>query len=130
MFTDEDGIRMKKLFSLRDERGLNPTEQKELEELIARWEKAYFKNVKTTAASDINLMPIVLLSMVNIERRRGREKWGEVDTNPNILLNAAVEELGEVAHAINHQEGVGIVIQEIAETIGVLSRLYDMYMTL
>lgn len=61
------------------------------------------------------------------EEERGREKWGKVDKNPSILLNAATEELGEVAHAINHQEGAAVVMQEIAETVGILSRLYSMY---
>lgn len=66
-----------------------------------------------------------LLNKVLNEEKRGQEKWGEVDRSPAILLNAATEELGEVAHAINHNEGEAIIIQEIAETIGVLSRLYD-----
>jgi len=60
------------------------------------------------------------------EEQRGLEKWGMADRSPEILLNAAVEELGEVAHAINHNEGKGVIQQEIAEAIGVLSRLWDM----
>ncbi|GAI65063.1 unnamed protein product, partial [marine sediment metagenome] len=48
------------------------------------------------------------------------------DKSPSILLNAATEELGEVAHAINHVEGRDRIVQEIAETIGILSRLHDM----
>lgn len=67
-----------------------------------------------------------LRKMVEAEERRGIAKWGEVDKEPSILLNAAVEELGEVAHAINHDEGPEKAIQEIAETMGILSRLYDM----
>lgn len=67
-----------------------------------------------------------LLSRVQAEERRGKEKWGHIDTSPAILLNAATEELGEVAHAINHEEGKDKTAQEIAEAIGVLSRLYDM----
>lgn len=68
----------------------------------------------------------ILLNKAIEEEERGREKWGSTDTSPEILLNAAIEELGEVAHAINHNERVNAIIQEIAETIGVLSRLYDM----
>jgi len=64
--------------------------------------------------------------MVNQEEARGRKKWGDTDKSPEILLNAATEELGEVAHAINHAEGKEATQQEIAETIGILSRLYEM----
>lgn len=71
-------------------------------------------------------MQQILLTKVLEEERRGEEKWGDVDKSPTILLNAATEELGEVAHAINHDEGVAAITQEIAETIGVLSRLYNM----
>ncbi|MBA7547252.1 hypothetical protein ES705_39660 [subsurface metagenome] len=67
-----------------------------------------------------------LLQMVVQEEVRGTAKWGGVDKSPSILLNAATEELGEVAHAINHEEGSERISQEIAETMGVLSRLYDM----
>jgi len=70
-----------------------------------------------------------LVRKINIEINRGKEKWGRTDTNPGALLNAATEELGEVAHAVNHEEGFEVVTQEIAEAMGVLSRLYDMYMT-
>lgn len=69
-------------------------------------------------------MNVTLLRMVEVEESRGEAKWGEVDKDPTILLNAAIEELGEVAHAINHNEGVENASQEIAEAIGVLSRLY------
>lgn len=68
----------------------------------------------------------ILSEAVAKEEVRGYQKWGGVDTSPVILLNAAVEELGEVAHAINHNEGPENVVQEIAETIGILSRLFDM----
>ncbi|GAI60843.1 unnamed protein product [marine sediment metagenome] len=71
-------------------------------------------------------MDVSLIRRVEIEERRGIAKWGKVDRSPEILLNAATEELGEVAHAINHNEGVENISQEIAEAIGVLSRLYDM----
>lgn len=67
-----------------------------------------------------------LLQMVIQEEVRGIAKWGSVDRSPSMLLNAATEELGEVAHAINHDEGKDAVAQEIAETIGILSRLYNM----
>ena len=71
-------------------------------------------------------MRYALIKKVKEEMARGIEKWGETDDSPDILLNAAVEELGEVAHAINHDEGIEVVQQEIAETIGVLARLYEM----
>jgi NTP pyrophosphatase (non-canonical NTP hydrolase) len=71
-------------------------------------------------------MDASLIKRVEIEERRGIAKWGKVDRSPEILLNAATEELGEVAHAVNHNEGVENISQEIAEAIGVLSRLYDM----
>jgi len=67
-----------------------------------------------------------LIQMVVQEEVRGTAKWGTTDKSPSILLNAATEELGEVAHAINHDEGKDAVAQEIAETMGILSRLHDM----
>jgi len=60
------------------------------------------------------------------EEERGREKWGSVDRTPVDLMIAIQEEIGEVAHAINHNEGADKVRQEIAETVGILSRLWDM----
>lgn len=60
------------------------------------------------------------------ESKRGIVKWGEIDKTPGILLNAALEELGEAAHAINHDEGPEDAQHEIIETIGVLVRLYWM----
>lgn len=71
-------------------------------------------------------MRFELIKKVKQEMVRGVEKWGETDDSPDILLNAAVEELGEVAHAINHDEGIETIQQEIAETIGILARLYEM----
>ena len=67
-----------------------------------------------------------LIDSIAVEEERGIAKWGETDKDSTILLNAATEELGEVAHAINHKEGVMNIHQEIAETMGILSRLYDM----
>jgi len=67
-----------------------------------------------------------LIQMVIQEEVRGMAKWGSTDRSPSILLNAATEELGEVAHAINHKEGVLAIQQEIVETMGILSRLYEM----
>jgi len=67
-----------------------------------------------------------LKDMIDKEVKRGLEKWGKVDTSPQVFLNAALEELGEVAHAINHNEGVGVIVQEIAETMGILTRLFYM----
>lgn len=67
-----------------------------------------------------------LIKMVEEEEGRGLRKWGVVDRTPEVLLNAAAEELGEVAHAINHGEGLEAVQQEVAETIGILSRLWVM----
>lgn len=67
-----------------------------------------------------------LKEAIEAEVRRGIEKWGKTDTSPEILLSAAVEELGESAHAINHDEGKDKAQQEIVETMGVLVRLYWM----
>ncbi|GAH65905.1 unnamed protein product [marine sediment metagenome] len=67
-----------------------------------------------------------LKEAIEAEVRRGIEKWGKTDTIPEILLSAAVEELGESAHAINHDEGKEKAQQEIVETMGVLVRLYWM----
>jgi len=67
-----------------------------------------------------------LIDKIAVEEERGIFKWGETDKDSSILLNAATEKLGEVAHAINHNEGVRNIRQEIAETMGILSRLYDM----
>ena len=71
-------------------------------------------------------MEKVLIKMVEAEEKRGRAKWGAVDKDPISLLIAALEELGEVAHAINHIEGSEKITQEVAETIGILSRLFIM----
>jgi len=68
-----------------------------------------------------------LLIKVNNEIARGFEKWGHVDKTPQDYMIAAQEELGEIAHAINHREGVNQVRQEIAEVIGILNRLYEAY---
>jgi len=54
------------------------------------------------------------------------KKWGHNDRTPSDLLCALVEEAGEVAHAINHNEGKDQLNQEIVEAIGILSRLYNM----
>jgi len=67
-----------------------------------------------------------LIGKIIVEEERGVAKWGSVDTDPTYLLNAAIEELGEAAHGINHSEGRDRIQQEIAETMGVLSRLYTM----
>lgn len=62
-----------------------------------------------------------LIEKVNEEMARTKGQVG-----PDILLNSAVEALGEVAHAINHNEGLESVKREIVVAIGVLARLYDM----
>lgn len=67
-----------------------------------------------------------LIERVDREIKRAVAKWGEHDQIPDNLISAAVEELGETAHAINHNEGLERTQQEICETIGVLARLYDM----
>lgn len=64
---------------------------------------------------------------VKIEEARGKGKWGKVDRTPPDLMIAIQEEIGEVAHAINHHEGHKAVRQEIAEAVGILSRLYEMH---
>jgi len=60
------------------------------------------------------------------EEGRGKAKWGQVDKTPQDLMIAIQEELGEVAHAINHNEGRNIIQQETVETVGLLSRLFNM----
>lgn len=72
------------------------------------------------------MIPAELIKQVNLEIGRGTVKWGAVDKDPPALLNAAIEELGEVAHAINHAEREEVIQQEVAETIGILVRLYKM----
>lgn len=67
-----------------------------------------------------------LIEMAEREEVRGKAKWGNTDTDPIVLLAAATEELGEVAHACFHDEGADRVTQEIAEVMGILSRLHDM----
>lgn len=67
-----------------------------------------------------------LRTHIDQEVARGFAKWGTTDTSREILLNAATEELGEVAHAINHNENYRRIQQEIAEVMGVLARLYEM----
>ena len=71
-------------------------------------------------------MDLKLIGKVILEEERGEKEWGAIDKTPGILLNALTEEVGEVAHAINNDEGQAKIQQEIAEAIGVLSRLYDM----
>lgn len=67
-----------------------------------------------------------LIKVVDQEIARGIKKWGGADRSPEVLLNAATEELGKVARAYNHGEGIERLQQEIAECIGVLVRLYEM----
>ena len=68
----------------------------------------------------------ILVQNINEEIKKGIAKWGATDTTPDRLLAAATEELGEVAHAINHSESIGRIRQEITEVMGILARLYDM----
>lgn len=71
-------------------------------------------------------IPQELIDKVDNEMDRAIAKWGEHDQIPDNLISAAVEELGEAAHAFNHNEGKEKAQQEIVEAIGVLVRLYDM----
>lgn len=71
-------------------------------------------------------MSYSLRRRIEAEMEVAIKKWGDTDRTPEILLNAATEELGEVAHAINHKEGVAVIRQETVEAIGVLVRLYNM----
>lgn len=71
-------------------------------------------------------MNIALIRMVKQEEQVAIEKWGQYDKTPELLLAALLEESGEIAHAINHDEGLDKINQEIIETIGILSRLYNM----
>ena len=73
-----------------------------------------------------NYISLELKESIEAEIRRGRDKWGKVDKSPEFLLSAALEELGEAAHAINHDEGAKKAKQELVETMGVLVRLYWM----
>jgi NTP pyrophosphatase (non-canonical NTP hydrolase) len=67
-----------------------------------------------------------LTQRVDEETKRAIAKWGGHDQIPDNLISAAAEELGEAAHAFNHNDGVVKAQQEIVHTIGVLVRLYDM----
>ena len=67
-----------------------------------------------------------LIKRIDEEMKVAVNKWGDADRTPDDLLCAATEELGEVAHAINHKDGVGEIQQEIVETMGILARLYEM----
>lgn len=125
-FTIEKAQRMRELFGIASEHILSESEETELNNLVDTWELDYFQNTKREMANDPWLIPLELLHMVRLERQRGYEKWGTVDKDPTILLNAIIEEIGEVAHAVNHDEGTDKTVQEIAEAIGVLTRLYDM----
>lgn len=60
------------------------------------------------------------------EEGRGKAKWGAVDKTPQDLMIAIQEEIGEVAHSINHDEGKDVTQQEIVEVVGLLSRLFNM----
>lgn len=71
-------------------------------------------------------MKYALIKRVIAEEKEALAKWGGTDDTPDILLNATLEELGEVAHAMNHDEGLAAIQQEIVETMGLLSRLYEM----
>lgn len=67
-----------------------------------------------------------LIQRIDAENKEAIAKWGGVDRTPVDLISAATEELGEVAHAINHNEGMAATQQEIVEVMGILSRLYNM----
>lgn len=67
-----------------------------------------------------------LIDKVDNEMDSAIAKWGKHDQIPDNLISAATEELGEAAHAFNHNEGKEKAQQEIVEAIGVLVRLYDM----
>lgn len=67
-----------------------------------------------------------LVEQVNHKIARGEAKWGHIDRTPVDLMIAVQEEIGEVAHAINHDEGATAIKQEIVDVIGILSRLYEM----
>ena len=71
-------------------------------------------------------MKYKLVERVNAEEKVALAKWGEHDQSFDNLLSGALEELGEVAHTLNHNKGTESAQQEIVEVIGILSRLYDM----
>lgn len=70
-------------------------------------------------------MDSALLRLVEEQVVLGQRKWGEIDLTPVDFMIAVQEEIGEVAHAINHREGRDAIIIEIAQVIGLLSRLYE-----
>ena len=67
-----------------------------------------------------------LIQRASSEEVRGLAKWGHADKTPVDLLAAIQEEAGEVAHAINHDEGREKARQEITQVVGLYSRLYEM----
>jgi NTP pyrophosphatase (non-canonical NTP hydrolase) len=71
-------------------------------------------------------IPEGLIEKIDKEMDRAIAKWGKYDQIPDTLISAAAEELGEAAHAFNHNEGKERAQQEIIEAIGVLVRLYNM----
>ncbi len=71
-------------------------------------------------------MNAYLIRAVATEEKIAIAKWGRTDTTPGTLLAALLEETGEVAHAINHNESHDDVLQEIIEAIAILSQLYNM----
>lgn len=81
--------------------------------------------VITPTVEGMNITP-ELIGKVDKEMDRAIDKWGEHDQIPDNLISAAVEELGEAAHAFNHNEGKEKAQQEVVEAIGVLVRLYGM----
>lgn len=72
-------------------------------------------------------MSLDLINQVNDEINRALAKWGDIDALPGELLNAVVEELLEVVHAVNHREPKERVHEEIVQAIGVLVRLEAYY---
>jgi len=65
--------------------------------------------------------------MVRIENQeiKALAEWGAKDETPEDLISGIVEEVGEVAHAVNKKEGIERVLAEIVDAMVVLSRLYS-----
>lgn len=65
--------------------------------------------------------------MVRIENQEviAIAEWGRSDETPEDVICGIVEEVGEVARAINKKEGKERVMEEIVDAMVVLSRLYS-----
>lgn len=65
--------------------------------------------------------------MVEIENQEkvAIAEWGWSDKTPQHIISGIAEEFGEVARAINKDEGKTRIKEEIVDVMVVLSRLYS-----